>query len=73
MSRCAPPRPIFLHLSSRAATQRAPTAPDAPTTHCGPLVMQVSLVDEGRRLVPLVYYADGGGLYEGAAATAALP
>ena len=56
-----------------APTQRAPTAPDAPTAHCGPLVLQVSLVDEGRRLVPLVYYADGGGLYEGAAATAALP
>ena len=33
----------------------------------------VSLVDEGRKLVPLVYYADGGGLYEGAAATATLP
>ena len=37
------------------------------------LVMQISLVDEGRRVVPIVYYADGGGLYEGAAATAALP
>ena len=37
------------------------------------LVMQISLVDEGRRVVPIVYYADGGGLYEGGAATAALP
>lgn len=32
----------------------------------------VSLVDEGRRVVPIVYYANDGGLYEGAATTAAL-
>ena len=49
--------------------------PKAPSHYCRwpTLVMQISLVDEGRRVVPIVYYADGGGLYEGAAATAALP
>eukprot|EP00320_Phaeocystis_rex_P019598 CAMPEP_0119076500 /NCGR_PEP_ID=MMETSP1178-20130426/87465_1 /TAXON_ID=33656 /ORGANISM="unid sp, Strain CCMP2000" /LENGTH=170 /DNA_ID=CAMNT_0007058789 /DNA_START=139 /DNA_END=651 /DNA_ORIENTATION=- len=33
----------------------------------------VSLVDEGRRIVPIVYYSSGGGLYEGVATTAELP
>ena len=73
---------LTLTCHGRAAPQRCePETPSARLTHqvitaaspAAGAASLVSLVDEGRKLVPLVYYADGGGLYEGAAATATLP
>ena len=64
----APPLAHCYPLGPKRSARRLPKVADLAT-----LVMQISLVDEGRRVVPIVYYADGGGLYEGAAATAALP
>ena len=61
--RCEPETPSA-RLTHQVITAASPAAGAASL---------VSLVDEGRKLVPLVYYADGGGLYEGAAATATLP
>ena len=61
--RCEPETPSA-RLTHQVITAASPAAGAASL---------VSLVDEGRRLVPLVYYADGGGLYEGAAVTATLP